>query len=141
MFLQPAAGKPVHEESSKKEHDVDGADVQSRSSSTISGGLSVEPSNSKVHRRRRKGRYLYDVRKIFGFFAPFASLPLSRTESRNLILSAFWGPPSPHLLRTSYKYAPKEEWMTDGDKSAATTTIEWGGRPRRQRRRKHHSDL
>ena len=41
-----------------------------------------------------KGRYLYDVRKIFEFFA---SLPLVMYRNQLILFlsSAFWGPPSP----------------------------------------------
>ena len=44
-----------------------------------------------------------DIRKIFGFFD---TPPLTVTKQLILfLLSAFWGPPSPHPLRTSYMEA------------------------------------
>ena len=53
-----------------------------------------------------KGRYTYDVHKIFVLFDPLP--PCHVHSSRNLIpFVCFFGTPSPHPLRTSYKYAPQ----------------------------------
>ena len=78
-------------------------------------------SNSGVPRRLRigandegaesgylhKGRYTYDVHKIFGFFYP---LPLvtCRINATSLLLSAFWGPPPPTHCRRHIRMPPKQ---------------------------------
>ena len=54
---------------------------------------------------RHRGRYLYDVRKSFGFLDPLP-LPCQVQNSSNLVpLISFLG--TPHPLRMSYKYAPR----------------------------------
>ena len=52
-----------------------------------------------------KGRYLNDVRKIFGILDP---LPPFVTHSRNLsvVFVTYWVTPPPPSGRTSYKYRP-----------------------------------
>ena len=41
-----------------------------------------------------KGRYLYDVRKFFGFFHPLPP-DMYIIHKASVLLSAFWGPPPP----------------------------------------------
>ena len=51
----------------------------------------------------RGDTYLTNVRKMFGFFYPLVAYRIHATSS---LLSAFWGPPPPHPLQTSFKYVP-----------------------------------
>ena len=56
-----------------------------------------------------KGRYLYDVRIILGFFLPPS--PCHVHNSRNLVpFVCFLGTSLPHPLQTSYKCAPSNNW-------------------------------
>ena len=41
------------------------------------------------------GRYLYDVRKFFGFFDPPPPRVAYRIQATSFLLSAFWGAPPP----------------------------------------------
>ena len=65
------------------------------------------PAGCKCHQQKNaKGRYLYDVRKLIGFFLP--QPPCHVQNSRNLVpFVCFMAYPLPHPLRTSYKYAPQ----------------------------------
>ena len=54
--------------------------------------------------RRHLGAFIYEVRKIFGFWDHFP-LVIYRIHKTSFLLSAFWGLPSPHPLRTSYMEA------------------------------------
>ena len=51
-----------------------------------------------------KGRYLYDVREIFGFLDPLP-LVMYRNQLIVFLLSVFWG--FPNQVQTSYKYGPQ----------------------------------
>ena len=65
-------------------------------------------SSGKRERERHllKGRdsHLYDVRKSYGLLDP-PPLPLVMYRDQLILLLsfAFWGPPSPRAIRTSYK--------------------------------------
>ena len=68
----------------------------------------VRPGGRVRARYECLGASIYDVRKTFVFFTPS---PLV-TVTIQLILflsSAFWGPPSPHPLRTSFMEAHLEK--------------------------------
>ena len=70
------------------------------------GIMYIDSSKAGV-KFRTKGRYLYDVRNIFGSLDPSPSLVPYINQLIVFLSSAFWGPPFPHPVRRSYKYRPQ----------------------------------
>ena len=63
---------------------------------SIHSGRFVFVENLARSGQMQKGPYLYEVRKVFGFFLPHPPLVAYIVTQLISLLSAFWGPP-PHI--------------------------------------------